>query len=65
MIIKNAEFLNEINQADEGNDEANEPIQSEANGEGNVEKTTPKKIVKRKSNLTKKNTKDHFEKKGN
>ena len=28
VIIENAEFLNEINLADEVNDEANDPIQS-------------------------------------
>ena len=43
VIIENAEFFNEINQADEAND----PIQSQGNDEGNVEKTTPKKTPKK------------------
>ena len=64
VIIENAEFWNKINQHDKGNDEANEPIQSDANDEGNAEKTTPKKIIKRKSNLTKKIPKTTLKKRG-
>ena len=72
MIIENAEFLNEINPADE----LDNPIQSQGNDEGIVQKTTPKraskktpkktpkKTAKTKSSFTKKNPKATLKRKG-
>ena len=72
MIIENAEFLNEINPADE----LDNPIQSQGNDEGIVQKTTPKraskktpkktpkKTAKTKSSLTKKIPKTTLKRKG-